>query len=206
MESNELRALLLHYTQDDIVSALQKAKAFDVWTENSPIPFARFSRGGIIEKANEALCKFLKLPESEIVGKPFAHFSQEPLLSLDLAEVESVIDGKKDDYIFGKTYKDGNQKFTFAVIHPIGFRNPQNEFDHFWSLIIPTDQAGLEEIQKRMWGRVILPPELSTSQKKNSLLSLMSFVSKYRAETVGAAGTIAAIVYTVYKIIFVEGS
>lgn len=205
MEKDDVKDALLRYGQPDIVSALQKAKAFDIWTKDSPIPFAKISRDGLFEKVNEALCRFFKLPETEILGKSFAVFSQEPLLSLDLAEVKFVIDGRKEDYIFAKTYKNSEGKFIFAIIHPVGFRTLEGEFDHFWTLIIPTDQETIETIQTQMWGGVILPPELTMSQRKNSLQLIMNFLTKYKKETAGAAGTITAIIYAVYETILKNG-
>lgn len=204
MPDDEIEKLLALYGQPDIVRALQKAKAFDLWTSDSPIGFAKVSREGVFLRANKTLCRFLKRTETELIGTNFKSITPHPVDEWDIAMVQRVVDGKISDYILPKAYEIAPETYVFAVIHPIGFRKPDGEFDHFWVLIIPTTREEVEKLQEEMVGKVILPPALSTSAKKSFTLSLMKFASKYRTEIVGAAGTMAAVIYAIYETILKE--
>jgi len=195
----EIKSILEFYGQDDVMDAAAKAKAFDIWVHTAPVGFAKVSGTGVFLEVNQTLCRFLQMTEPEVIGTAFASITPPPLDSWDLAMVERVISGEIDDYILPKVYEIAEKTYRFAVIHPVGFRGLDDSFSHFWVLIIPTNQEDVENLQMEMVGKVILPPELSVSQKKKWLHSLMSYASKYPKEMGGIAGTILIAIYLLIK-------
>lgn len=199
MADDEIEKILRAYGQECLIEAAAKAKAFDIWTKDAPVGFAKVSREGVFEKVNTTLCRFLQKTEVELLGSNFKTITPSPLDDWDIAMVQRVINGEIEDYILPKVYQVGMESYVFAVVHPVGFRNQKGEFSHFWVLIIPTTKEEVIAMQKAMVGKVILPPELYISQKRSLPISLMKFASKYQKEATGLLTVIGLALYAIYK-------
>lgn len=168
----------------------QQSEVLDYFMGTSLCGMAKVSGDGEFLEVNEALCKIVKKSPGELIGSTFSEITPKIILAVDWANVQLLKDGGRREYILPKFYELDDGAYVFAVIHVVAGLKASGEFDKFYVIILPVEQAEYERLQEEIIGRVILPEGYSTLRRSKWPLSLMRFVSKYRKEVGGTLGAL----------------
>lgn len=190
-----LQNLLNEYNQEVLFEALQKADVLDRFMDTNLFGMATVCGNGKFLTVNEALCKILEKSPGELIGTTFGDYTPKDILAVDMANVQLLLSGQRQEYILAKYYKLSSKQYVFTIIHVVATKNPDGTFDKFYVIILPVTQEDYEIAQESQMGRVMLPPGYTSITQKKHLWFLKNLWSKRKAETAGTAATIGFAIY-----------